>query len=160
MAGAGGAPSCDAIWNIPLAATGETRSFDLTLRNAGNVDASALQLWASSTCVTASTASPSGTGDLCAVIELTVQRFTSAARNVPLECVYGGGTAQLCSLSSSRTLSHFSSTHASSAQARSIGTGLAAGEAAHLRLTLRLPDVDNRYQRRSATISLTWRQVQ
>jgi hypothetical protein len=160
VAGSGESASCDALWSVPLAATGETHTFDLTLRNSGNVDASALQVWASSACVTTSTATPAGTGDLCGAVELTIQRYTTSARSVPLECVYGGGTAQVCSLSSARTLAAFSATHPSSASARAIGTGLQDGEAAHLRVTLRLPDVDNRYQRRTATMSLTWRQVQ
>jgi hypothetical protein len=160
VAGSGESASCDALWSVPLAATGETHTFDLTLRNSGNVDASALQVWASSACVTTSTATPAGSGDLCAAVELTIQRYTTSTRGVPLECVYGGGTAQVCSLSSARTLAAFSATHPSSAQARAIGTGLQEGEAAHLRVTLRLPDVDNSYQRRTATLSLTWRQVQ
>lgn len=151
---------CDALWDVPLAATGRTLNLDLTLRNSGNTGAAALQLWASAACATTSTASPSGTGDLCAAVQLTVQRYTTASRDVPLECVYGGGTAQVCSLSAARTLGHVSAIHGSAAAARAIGVGFQEGEAAHLRLTLRLPDLDNRYQRRAATIGLTWRQVQ
>jgi hypothetical protein len=156
----GGNQPCDALWNVPLAATGETFTLDVTLRNSGDVDASALQLWASAPCTTTSTATPAGTGDLCAAVELTIQRYTTSTRDVPLECVYGGGTAQVCSLSAARTLAHLSTTYPSAGQSRAIGTGLQDGEAAHLRLTLRLPDVDNRYQQRSASMSLTWRQVQ
>jgi hypothetical protein len=160
VAPSGASQACDAIWSVPLAATGETHTFDLSLRNSGDIDASALQVWAGAACVTTSTATPSGSGDLCDAVQLTVQRYTTSERTIPLECIYGGGTAQLCSLSSARTLTHFSSTYPSGTSPRSIGTGLQDGEAAHLRLTLRLPDVDNRYQRRAATMSLTWRQVQ
>ena len=160
VAPTGSVQACDAIWSIPLAATGETASFDITLRNDGNLDASALQVWAGAACATTSTGSPAGTGDLCDAVQLTVQRYTTDERDVPLECVYGGGTAQVCSLSSLRTLTHFSSTYPSGSQPRAIGTGLNDGESCYLRLTLGLPDVDNRYQRRAATMSLTWRQVQ
>jgi hypothetical protein len=152
--------TCDAIWAISLGATGQTLSFDVTLRNSGNVDAAAVQLWASTSCSTASTGSPAGTGDLCSAIELTIQRYSNDAREVPVECVYGGGTAQVCSLSSLRTLAHFSSTYPSSSEFRQIGSGMPKGDSSYLRLTLRLPDVDNRYQRRSATVNLTWKQVQ
>jgi hypothetical protein len=135
-------------------------SFDLTLKNSGNVSATALQVWAGAACQTTSTATPAGSGDLCAAVQFTMQRYTSSARSVPMECVYGGGTAQVCSLSSARTLADFSSVYASSSSSQAIGSGLAPGESSYLRLTLKLPDVDNRYQRRAATMSLTWRQAQ
>ena len=79
---------------------------------------------------------------------------------MPVECVYGGGTAQVCSLSSARTLSHFASTYPSSSDVRAIGTGLDAGDTYHLRVSLKLPDLDNPFQNRAASINLSWRQVQ
>ena len=151
---------CDALWDVGLAREGQVETFDLTLRNSGDVDADALQLWANVACTTTSTGSPSGNGDLCGAIEMTIQRYTSAARDVPLECVYGGGTAQVCSLHPSRDLAHFSSTYPSSSAPRAIGTGLDSGEACYLRITLSLPSTTNDMQRRQASISLRWRQLQ
>jgi hypothetical protein len=151
------AASCDAIWHVDLAPSSITRTFDLTIRNSGDIDAAGLDVWASTACTTSSTGSPAGSGNLCAAIQLTVQRYTTSARDVPLECVYGGGTAQVCSLSSARTLAHLSSTYSSAGSARAIGTGLDAGHAVYLRVTLRLPDAGNAYQRRAASMGLTWR---
>jgi hypothetical protein len=160
VASSSSSQTCDAIWEIHLGATDQTLSFDLGLRNSGNVDASAIQLWAAGQCTNTNTAAPAGTGDLCGAIQLTIQRYSDAERTVPVECVYGGGTAQVCSLSSSRTLSHFSSTYSSSSANRAIGTGLGDGETFHLRVTLKLPNLDNSFQNRAATVNLAWRQVQ
>ena len=156
----GASASCGALWSVPLSAAGTAHTFDLTIRNSGDVAATALDVWAGDSCTSASTGSPSGTGDLCGAVQLTIQRYSTAARDVPVECVYGGGTAQVCSLSASRTLSHFSSTYPSASQTRTIGAGLAAGAVAHLRVTLLRPELGNAYQRRSATMSITWRMVQ
>jgi hypothetical protein len=160
VASSSSSQTCDAIWEIHLGPTNETLSVDLDLRNSGNVDASAIQLWAAGQCTNTSTASPAGTGDLCGAIQLTIQRYSDDARTVPVECVYGGGTAQTCSLSSARTLADFAATYPSSSDVRAIGTGLARGAEFHVRVTLKLPDLDNSFQNRAATINLSWRQVQ
>ena len=156
----GASASCGALWSVPLSAAGTAHTFDLTIRNSGDVAATALDVWAGDSCASASTGSPAGTGDLCAAVQITIQRYSSAARDVPVECVYGGGTAQVCSLSSARTLSHFSSTYPAPGEARTIGAGLPASDAAYLRVTLLRPELGNAYQRRSATMSITWRMVQ
>ncbi|HEX4906443.1 MAG TPA: hypothetical protein VFU93_13385 [Acidimicrobiales bacterium] len=156
----GASASCGALWSVPLSTAGTAHTFDLTIRNSGNVAAAALDVWAGDSCTSTSTGSPAGTGDLCGAVQLTIQRYSTSARDVPVECVYGGGTAQVCSLSASRTLGHFSSTYPSASQTRTIGAGLAAGAVAHLRVTLLRPELGNAYQRRSATMSITWRMVQ
>ena len=152
--------SCGALWSVPLSSSGTAHTFDLSIRNSGNAAATALDVFSDAGCTTASTGSPSGTGDLCSAVQITIQRYSSAARDVPVECVYGGGTAQVCSLSSARSLSHFSTTYPSGSQTRTIGAGLEVGATAHLRVTLLRPALGNAYQRRSATMSITWRMVQ
>jgi hypothetical protein len=152
---------CDAIWQLRLASTGQQASFDVTLHNSGHIDAESILLWASAQCDTTNVAEPAGSGDLCGAVQIMVQRYTTADRDVPLECIYGGGTAGVCSMSAARTLADFSATYPSVAAARAMGSGMPGGSAMYIRLTLRLPaDVDNRFQRRAATINLTWMQTQ
>jgi hypothetical protein len=155
------ASQCDALWSIPNATSGTVYAVDLTLKNTGTVDASALQVFASAACTTSATASPSGSGDLCGVVELAIQRYSNDARDLPVECVYGAGSTQLCSLSSTRTLATFSADHASASAAAPIGSGLARDASSFLRVFLRRSSTGgNEQQRRAATMSITWRMVQ
>lgn len=148
--------TCDALFSMPVQKPGGTAvTADLTLKNVGSLDANGMVFAAA--CTAADSAeSYHGTGDICTVTDLTIQEYTDATRGTPSTCVYGGGTASTCAISSSKTFADFVTNHGSSATGAALGT-LTAGVDHFYRITVQLDSAaDNTMQGRTASIALKW----
>ena len=148
--------SCDPLAVGPLQ-PGQSSFGDLTLKNEGSLDASALKSYAS-TCVNSDAAGESyhGTGLPCSVLQFTVQQYSDSARTTPSTCIYGGGTATTCAFSAGKTLADYATNYSSSTPL-TIGSGLAHGTSAYLRVSVQMPSsAGNTYQGRVGSIDLTW----
>jgi predicted ribosomally synthesized peptide with SipW-like signal peptide len=145
---------CDKLFNATVQAPGDTWTTDqLTLLNDGSIDASALNVSATS-CVTSNAAGETyhGTGDLCPALDVYVQEWTDNTFATPLACWYGTDTAGTCTFNNTDTLAALSSIDLS-------GTppAIAAGNSRYFTIGVKLQSgADNTVQGRSATADLTW----
>ena len=151
--------ACDTLFSLSVKKPGDSGSGNLTLQNVGSLAASALKLYTSA-CADADATGETyhGTGSICGVIQLTIQQWTSNTFASPQTCIYGGGTASTCDWSdTSKTLGAYATAHTGSANAQTIGSGLASGAFAYITVSVKLPtSADNTVQGRSATIDLVW----
>jgi len=149
--------ACDSLL-VGTLQPGQPGSTNLTLKNEGSLDASALTVY-SGACTNADAVGETyhGTGSVCGQLQLTIQRYSDAARTTPSECVYGGGTATTCAFNSSKTFTDFVTNYGSAGTARTIGSGLTSGTTAYFTIAVQMPSsAGNTYQGRAATIDLTW----
>lgn len=162
---------CDRLFDITDATPGETFRINLTLWNVdpdSEADAVDLRAFSGAVCQNG-TVGPAPWGsntNLCGAVQLKIQRYQDAARNVPTKCVYGGGTATACDWGAGRTLGHFSSTHTTMGNGAQIDNNFVIGEKAYLTIDVRLPNRgfdpdgrgrDNEYMGRTASLRFTWR---
>lgn len=152
---------CDQLLNLAAQKPGDNSTARITLKNDGSINASALQLYTSS-CVSSDTSGETyhGTGDMCSVVQLYVQRYSDASFTTKSSCLYGGGTATVCDFSdATKTISTFATAYTSSAP---LGLGaLNAGSSAYIEFGVQLPSgASNSYQGRTATFDFTQLLVQ
>jgi hypothetical protein len=161
----GGGSGCDRLFDLTDIRPGRPEVVNLTLWNVdpdSNTDAVDLRVFAAAGCASGTVGTPPyGSGNLCNGLQLKIERYATAARSgAPSECVYGCGDAFGGSLNA------FAAAHDSTGHGIAIGNGFRQNEKAYLVLTVLLPDTghsssgqgnDNRYQARSANLSLTWR---
>ena len=151
--------ACEQLFGLSVRKPGDSSSTNVTIRNEGSLPASALKVF-SAACANADVATETyhGTGNPCAQIQLTIQRYTNSSFTTPAECVYGGGNGTTCDFSdATKTLAAFQSAYGSSGAGKAIGSGLASGASSYLKVSVLLPaGSDNSFQGRQATADLTW----
>ena len=150
---------CDSVVGLTGLKPGDSASANLTLKNVGSLPASAFTV-RSAACTDGDAAGESyhGTGSMCGNVVLGIQQYSDAAFSVPSACLYGGGTATTCAMTdTTKTLSAFRTAYPSAASPKAIGSGLAAGTSAYVKVTVQLPSTaDNTVQGRTASFDLTW----
>jgi predicted ribosomally synthesized peptide with SipW-like signal peptide len=156
--------ACDQLFALTVQKPGDSAFVDLTLKNEGSLNGSALTAYASQDCAAANATGQSynGTGDPCTNVQLYIQEYSSAANRTADTrtggtCQYGGGTATSCAFSATKTLDNFDTTYPSTGVgALSMGT-LNTGVSRYLRIYLTLPSTaGNTLQGRQATFGFTW----
>ncbi|MEY2406944.1 MAG: hypothetical protein QOG39_1860 [Acidimicrobiaceae bacterium] len=151
--------SCDILFTQTARRPGATTySANVTLKNEGSLDATALSVYRSQACATTNDAGGyHGTGDTCAAVQLTIDETDSSF--TPTACVYDADNAGTsCAFAASRTLSHFSTTYAASGSALGLGA-MTSGTSRYFKVSLTFPDggsTDNQFQGRIATFGFTW----
>jgi hypothetical protein len=154
---------CDALFALTVQKPGDTAFVDLTLSNAGTINASSLSGYASQSCAASDAAGQTyhGTGDPCGTVQLYIQEYTSEANRSADNrtggtCQYGGGTSTSCAFAGTKTLTTYATAYPSSATVLSMGA-LNASAARYLRIYLSLPSsADNSLQGRQATFGFSW----
>lgn len=153
---------CDQLFSTAVAKPGDTATVNVTLGNAGSLDASALTAFANAACAASDAPGQSykGTGDPCGAIAVYVQEFGDSARTTPTACHYGGGDGTACDYDAAKTLSTFSSSHANAGAALGLGAH-EAGAARHFTIGLQMnSSATNAVQGRAATFGFTWQLAQ
>ena len=154
---------CDRLLDLSPAKPGDSAVAKLTLRNAGTLDASRLELFARAcTDVVAPGESYGGTGSPCAALRFYVQRWADASFATPAACLYGGADGATCNFGDeTKTLRAFSAAYSSSEMGLAIGGGLAARASVYITVGVELPSTaGNAYQGRAASFDLGWHLVQ
>ena len=151
--------ACDALFNLTVKKPGDFATANLTIKNEGSLDATALKSFATGcTDGDASGEAYHGTGLPCSAVQLYIQQ-TDSAFTAKTACVYGGATvANTCDFSdTSKTIGDFAGSHSNSTNGLSIGSGLTAGSSDYFVVGVKLPtNADNTYQGRQASVGLTW----
>ena len=150
--------ACDALFNLTVRKPGDSATANLTIKNEGSLDATALKSFATG-CTDGDAAGEAyhGTGLPCSAVQLYIQQ-TDSAFTAKTACVYGGATvANTCDFSdTSKTIGDFAASHSNSTNGLSIG-GLTAGSSNYFVVGVKLPSsADNTYQGRQATVGLSW----
>lgn len=147
---------CDNLINATGKKPGDTATSSVvTLRNVGSVAASSFKIW-SSACTNSDASGETyhGTGDLCAVVALTLHDDTNN------RCYYPTQTAGACVLDTTKTLSTFVTFTGSEVNALSLSTtGLSSGIAFTIQTQL-VSTAGNSVQGRTATIDFNWKILQ
>lgn len=148
---------CDQLFATTLAKPGDTGFVDITLGNAGSINASALTAYRSQTCANTNSGTYNGTGDLCATLQMYVQEYTSAENRTANtttagNCWFGGGTPAACAYDATKTTATFP------AVGSALGLGaMNAAATRYLRVYMQLPSsADNSFQGRVATFGISW----
>ena len=151
---------CDNLFSLTAQKPGDTSSANLTLQNVGSIAASALKLFTSAcTDSDATGQSYHGTGSPCANVQLTVQQWSDSGFSTPLACLYGGTTvANTCDFSdATKTMGAYASGHTGSANAQTIGSGLAANGLGYFTVAVKMATTaGNSLQGRQAAMDFTW----
>lgn len=150
--------ACEQLFALSVKNPGEAATVDLTLKNEGSINATALASFASSACAAADAAGESfhGTGNPCSAISLYVQEFSDAARTTASTCHYGGGTATTCGYDAAETLATFGSTHANAGSALALGA-TSANTSRYFTIGLQMTSsAGNEMQGRQATFGFSW----
>lgn len=151
-------PSCDQLFNLTVKKPGDSGSANVTLKNVGSIDAATFKVF-SPACTNANNSeSYHGTGNPCASIQLTLQRWTDNTFTTPSACLYGGATGATCNFSdTTKTLNAFATSYPSSASGLAIAGGLTAGASAYVTVAVQLPsNADNTFQGRQASLNFDW----
>ena len=156
------ANTCDQLFALTVKKPGESATVDLTLRNEGSINASALAAFASSACAASDAAGEAhhGTGNPCNVVDVYVQEFSDSGRTTASTCHYGGGTATTCAFSATKTLASFAAAHPNAGGALALGA-TSAGTTRYFRIGLQMESsAGNDMQGRQASFGFTWQLVQ
>ena len=156
--------NCDALFSsTALRKPNDSATANVTVKNEGSLDASALKLYASA-CTAGDTAGETykGTADPCDKVQLYVQRWTDAARTLPAACVYGSTqalTPNTCDFAATgaeaKTLGAFATANGSTTPL-SLGA-LNTGSTGYYTIGVKLPQsTSNAYQGRRASVDFTW----
>jgi hypothetical protein len=151
--------SCDILFTQTARTPGATTySANLTLKNEGSLNATALSVYRSQACTPSNDGgSYHGSGDPCAAVQLTIDETNSGF--TPTACVYDADNAGTsCAFAATRTLSHFSTTYSASGSALGLGA-LTSGTSRYFKVSITFPDggaTDNQYQGRIATFGFNW----
>jgi hypothetical protein len=154
--------ACDTVFDLAVRAPGDSDTTNVTLKNMGSLAASNLVVF-SGLCTDSDATGENynGDGSPCSKIQIYIQKWTSALRDTPADCLYGGETvANTCDFSNAaKTLATFVSDHTNLGEGLSAG-GLAAlggADTAWFTIGVKLPtDADNTFQGRAATLALNW----
>lgn len=179
--GAANQTACTGVWSITTQTPGTAITpLKMTIRNAGNLSASALDLYAQAACADSTNGSGyNGGGSLCGQIQLEVEQYTDNTFGTPSRCWYGSTSAGACLAEANkvpagcnistctsypfsdatRTLSNFGGTVTSGAP---INTGaLASGGSAYFLVFANLPGTSgDSFQGRRADLTFTWQVLQ
>jgi len=149
---------CDQLFNLAAKKPGDSGTANLTLKNAGSIDASTFKVF-SPTCTAADAAGETyhGTGNPCTGVQLYVQQWSDAAFSTPLVCLYGGAAGNTCNFSdTTKTLGDFATNYSNSSNGLSIGS-LTAGSSAYFTIGVKSPSTaGNSLQGRKATQDFDW----
>lgn len=163
--------ACDELFELDVQAPGDEDSTRVTLKHEGNVDAAALELFASGLCTTSDAVSTGFHGDdsdICDDVQFMVQEYSSLANQgsdtrTGGSCRYGldiGLDGQCDGFDASRTLQHFVTTYPDFNQPVGLGA-MPAADTRWFRVFVKLdPAATNDVQGRLATFGVTWRAVQ
>lgn len=152
------ANSCSPLFNLSTRKPGDSGAATLTIKNEGTISASVLKVFTTA-CTNSNAVGERfhGTGLPCSAIDLTIQEYSNPGFSMPRSCWYGGGTATTCAFDNTKTLAAFQSTHNSPSNGLSTGSGLVAGAARYIKVSVQLPSTaDDSYQGRQATADFTW----
>ena len=159
--------ACDTLFSVSVKKPGDSSTADLTLKNVGSLDASALEVYSAS-CADNDAAGETyhGTGSPCGEVQFYIQQYSDAF-TTPSACLYGGSpdAGVTCDFSdTNKTLTAFVTAYPN------VGSGLGAGSltkatgaspSTWIRVGIKLPSTaDNTYQGRSASLALNWHIVQ
>jgi len=177
----GNSTACAGVWSITTQTPGTAITpLQMTIRNAGNLSASALDLHAQAACADSTNGSGyNGGGSLCAQIQLEIEQYTDGTFGTPSHCWYGSASAGVCLAEANKTpggctvatcsypfsdathtLSNFGSTVTSAAP---INTGAlaAGGGKAYFLVFANLPSTSgDSFQGRRADLTFTWEILQ
>jgi hypothetical protein len=158
---------CDTLFTLVLQ-DGGSANVQLTVANAGSIDASSLTLhWSDGTTPCATTDDPAalyhGTGDLCGIIRLQVQEYPSDAdqnsnTRTNGTCWFGGGAGtNACSFNNSQDLAAFSLLDGDGGDVIDMGS-FAAGATRWFRVYLNVPagQLTNAMMGRLVEFGFTW----
>jgi predicted ribosomally synthesized peptide with SipW-like signal peptide len=154
--------ACSGVWNITTQLPGVAITpLDMTIRNAGNIAASKLEIYPSATCADSTNGTGyNGGGSLCGQIQLQIQQYTDNTFTTPKtsSCLYGtasGTTPFACVADATKTLGNFGSTVSSGSP---INTGaLSAGGSDYFQIVAILPGTSgDGFQGRRADLTFTW----
>ena len=150
---------CDQLINVTTAKPGDSATANVTLRNAGSLNASSFKLFMPSCTGADASGSYHGTANPCGALQLYVQQWSDSGFSTPSACLYGGATVtNTCDFSdSSKTLTSFTGSHNSSSSGISIGSGLTAGSSTYFTIGVKsATSADNTSQGRQAAFDLDW----
>jgi predicted ribosomally synthesized peptide with SipW-like signal peptide len=173
--------TCTGVWSITTQTPGTAITpLKMTIRNAGNISASALELFAQAACADSTSGSGfNGGGSLCGQVQLEVEQYTDNTFGTPSHCWYGttsGGACLAeankvpagCNVSTctsypfsdaTKTLTNFGSTVTSAAPINS--GALSAGGSAYFLIFANLPGTSgDTFQGRRADLTFTWELLQ
>lgn len=131
---------------------------NITIKNEGSLDASALKVFENAVCVTVNDpARPyNGTGDVCDSLNFYIQEYNSTFATPTSSCVYPVNASASCSFNSSNTVKTFRTSYNSSSTGLSLGS-LTTGSSKYYQIAVQLDSgAGNAYQGRQATFDLTW----
>lgn len=149
--------ACDTVAFATLAKPGDSAAAQFTVKDEGNLGASAMTLQVSG-CVTTDSPNASsvfhGNGDLCPVLGFFIQEYDSTFTTANGKCVLPANAGANCSASSVASFTTLGT-------AQNLYTNVAAGDTHYLKVTLVFPDggagADNAYQGRVATFNAVWK---
>lgn len=151
-------PACDPLFQMTIRAPGDATSADVTLANTGTADAPTFRVFAPS-CLSADAPGEAshGSGNVCGVLQMTVQEYADAGFSTALACRYGGATGASCDFSDpSKTIAAFAAAYQDSPSGLDLGT-ITTGAPRYFRVGVRfLPSAGNPYQGRGASFGLSW----
>ncbi|HVD00306.1 MAG TPA: SipW-dependent-type signal peptide-containing protein [Candidatus Dormibacteraeota bacterium] len=173
---------CTGVWGITTQTPGTAIApLQMTIRNAGNLTASALDIYAQAACADSNNgAGYHGGGSLCGQVQLEIEQYTDSTFGTPSHCWYGSTSGSLCLAEANKTpggcnvstcttypfsdathtLSNFGSTITSAAP---INTGAlaASGGKAYFLVFANLPGTSgDTFQGRRADLTFTWHIIQ
>jgi hypothetical protein len=173
--------TCSGLWSITTQTPGTAITpLKMTVRNAGNLSATSLEIFAAATCADSTNGTGyNGGGSLCGQVQLEIEQYTDNTFGTPSHCWYGstsGGaclaeankTPAGCNVStctgypfsdSTKTLANFGSAVTSGAP---INTGsLAAAGSAYFLVFASLPGTSgDTFQGRRADLTFAWELLQ
>lgn len=156
--------ACDALFTTTVSKPGDLATADVTLKNEGSLDGSALQAYAEATCTDAANtvATYTGSGNLCSTLQLTIQEYSDAARTTVSNCRYGNTTvADTCDFSGTPpTVAGFYTAYPDTDTVLGMGA-MTSGASRYFRISVQLPETaDNTFQGRQSTFGINWRVIQ
>jgi hypothetical protein len=156
------ANGCDQAFALTVQKPGQTATVNITLKNEGSIDGSALKGFASQACAAADASGQTyhGTGNPCGSLQVYVQEFSDSARTTPSTCRYGGGTATTCAYSAAKTLTDFGTSYPDANTSMTLGA-TTAGTSRYLTIGVQMDSAaGNSVQGRQATFGFSWTLVQ
>jgi len=130
----------------------QTFTATLTLKNEGTLNASDFLVFMND-CSSASSGGYTGNGELCDKINLYIQLVN--ADDTDGDCLYPAGTGS-CVFNNANTLTAFETDYTANNDGLDVASTLNAGVSQKIRIGLKLQDVDNDYQGRTATFDFRW----
>lgn len=148
--------NCGALLTLDTRKPGDTGEATTTLKNEGSLPGTLATFTTACTNSNSTTGTFHGTGDMCGLLQLTIQRYSDNTFKTATSCVYGGGDATTCAFTSTKTLATFASAYSAPDKSLSVGP-LGPGESAFLKVSVSFPkSAGNEFQGRLATFDFQW----